>query len=339
MIKKAYAVLATALLVLIGIHSAAFADETPDDGFSADPASFSSEVDSNQYALLSAPTTALDVGASTPPVPTTAASTQPEATSAAEGHFPASGATFGLEEFFSHFAPHEPMYFVGGTQAPNIKFQLSIRYRLFTPTGPLATRYPVFKGFNFGYTQTSFWDFSNASSPFFFDTSYKPEFFYYMEHAPYLKLPKDWQLGAQVGIEHESNGQRMPDHRSLNIAYFRPIFTVVGDYNLFFTLAPKFFGYIGDKSLNPDIANFRGYSELRLVVGQLDSLQLATIGRVGNHWNRGSAQFDLTYPLTKILHGNADVSLDAQWFYGYGDSLLTYNQRTSIFRMGLAVVR
>jgi phospholipase A1 len=327
MTKKEIALSAvTFLLVLAQVQSHARAEEQPEDT-------------SNQYALLAAPTTSLDTEPSTAPVPSTLTAAQPEAASAAAGHFPESGGTFGLGEFINHFAPHEPMYFLGGTQAPNVKFQFSIRYRIFTPTGPLATQYPALKGFNFGYTQTSFWDFSNASSPFFFDTSYKPEFFYYMEHLPYLKLPKAWQLGADLGIGHESNGQKAPNHRSLNIVYLRPIFTMTGDHDLFITLAPKFFGYVGDKSLNPDIADYRGYCDFRIVVGQLDGLQLATIGRVGNHWNRGSAQFDLTYPLTKILHGNADVSLDAQWFDGYGDSLLTYNHRTSIFRIGLAVVR
>lgn len=321
------------IIAILTLHSVACADET---------SQYAPAAPDDQFALLApttSPATSLDVAPATAPAHPFAAATQPETTSAAEGQHPASATTFGLEEFINHFAPHEPMYFVGGTQAPNIKFQFSIRYRILTPTGPLATQYPFLKGFNFGYTQTSFWDFSNPSSPFFYDTSYKPEFFYYLENAPYIQLPKNWQLGAQAGVEHESNGQRMPDHRSLNIIYFRPIFTAVGDDNLFITLAPKLFGYIGDKSLNPDIAYYRGYCEFRLVVGQLDSLQLATIGRVGDHWNRGSAQFDLTYPLTKILHGNADVSLDAQWFYGYGDSLLTYNHRTSIFRIGLALVR
>jgi phospholipase A1/A2 len=319
------AVAAFSLAVLCNLSPARADEASPD---SAD-----------QYALLAAPTTELDVAPSSGPARPSAAATQPEATSAAAGQFPETGGTFGLGEFISHFAPFEPMYFVGGTQAPNIKFQFSIRYRIFTPTGPLATAHPWLKGFNFGYTQTSFWDFSNPNQPFFYDSSYRPEFFYYLENAPFLKLPKDWQLGAQAGIGHESNGQRMPDHRSLNIIYFRPILTMTGKYNLFLTLAPKFYGYIGDLSLNPDIADYRGYCDFRIVAGQLDGLQLATIGRVGNHWNRGSAQFDLTYPLTKILHGNADVSIDAQWFDGYGDSLLTYNHRTSIFRIGLAVVR
>jgi outer membrane phospholipase A len=232
------------------------------------------------------------------------------------------------------------MYFIGGSKSPNVKFQLSIRYRLLTPTGPLATKYPLLKGFNFAYTQTSFWDFSGPS-PFFFDTSYKPEVFYYLEdlRVKQLNLPRDWQLGAQVGIGHESNGQRDPDHRSLNIVYFRPIFTAATEDGLFFTLAPKFLYYIGSKSLNPDIARYRGYCELRFVVGQRDGLQLATIARVGDRWNRGSGQFDLTYPLTKILRGNVDLSIDAQYFIGYGDSLITYNQRSQIFRIGFALVR
>ncbi len=108
---------------------------------------------------------------------------------------------------------------------------------------------------------------------------------------------------------------------------------------LFVSAAPKLYAYIGNLDDNPDIAHYRGYADLRFVVGQLDGLQLAALGRVGTSWNRGSMQLDLTYPLTRILRGNADISLDAQYFNGYGESLLTYKQRTSIFRVGLALVR
>ena len=147
-------------------------------------------------------------------------------------------------------------------------------------------------------------------------------------------------MGAQVGIGHESNGKQKPDHRSLNIAYIRPIFTISDKPNgLFFTFAPKIYYYIGDLSLNPDIKRYRGYVDLRFVLGQRDGLQLATIGRVGDHFDRGSAQLDLTYPLTKLLGGNMDLSVDAQYFIGYGDSLLSYNKRTQVFRVGFALVR
>jgi len=266
--------------------------------------------------------------------------TQPEATSAAQGYFPAVGGTFGLEEFIQHFAPYEPMYFIGGWKAPQIKFQFSIRYRLFTPGGPLATKLPFLSGINFAYSQTSFWDWSDPNSPFFFDSSYRPEAFYFMNNVPGLNLPPGWQLGAQVGAGHESNGQKMPNHRSLNIAFARPIFTISEKPNgFFFTFAPKIYGYIGDLGLNQDIARYRGYADYRFVAGWRDGLQLATIARVGNHWDRGSAQFDLTYPLTKLLGGNMDLSIDAQYFIGYGESLLTYNRRTQVFRVGVALVR
>ncbi len=272
-------------------------------------------------------------------LPSTNVSTRPEEVSAENGHFPEIGGTFGLQEFVSHFAPYEPMYIVGSTQAPNIKYQISLRYRLFTPTGPLATSMPFFRGFNIAYSQTSLWDVSNPSQPFFYDTSYRPEVFYYLESLPGIKTNPGSQLGLQGGVGHESNGQMDPNHRSLNIVFLRPIITIGGDSDWFVTFAPKFYDYIGGLPLNPDMPKYRGYADLRLVFGLRDSLQLATIGRIGRDGNKGSVQFDLTYPLTKLLDGNMDISLDAQYFYGYGDTLLTYNQRSSIFRFGIALTR
>jgi phospholipase A1/A2 len=272
-------------------------------------------------------------------IASTAPSTQPEQASAVVGNFPTIAGTFGLEEFVNHFAPYEPMYFVGSTQAPNIKFQFSLRYRLFTPTGSLATEYPFFRGFNFAYSQTSFWNVSNFDQPFFYDTSYRPEVFYYLESFPGIKTAPGDQFGLQGGVGHESNGQVDPNHRSMNIVFLRPIVTIGNDSGWFFTFAPKFYDYIGGLPLNPDMPKYRGYADLRVVAGLRDSLQLAAIGRVGRDGNRGSIQLDLTYPLTKLLNGNMDISLDAQYFNGYGDSLLTYNQRTTIFRFGLALVR
>jgi len=262
----------------------------------------------------------------------------PEAASAQAGIFPAIGGSFGLNEFVQHFAPHEPMYFVGGWEAPNIKFQFSLRYRFFTPDGPLAKKYPFFKGFNFAYSQTSFWDVSDVNQPFFFDSSYRPEVFYYLENVP--NLPEGWQLGAQVGAGHESNGKLPPDHRSLNIVYVRPIFTISDPHSdLFLTLAPKFYDYIGSVSLNPDIKKFRGYADLRVVVGERDGLELAAIGRIGSHWDKGSIQLDLTYPLTKVFNGNTDLCFDLQYFNGYGDSLLTYNKSSNVLRFGVSLTR
>jgi outer membrane phospholipase A len=298
----------------------------------AEPSSSTSRPESERLDTSSGPATA------TVPTAAAIAATQPEAASARAGEFPSIGGTYGLDEFIHHFAPHEPMYFVGGWKAPNVKFQFSLRYRLITPDGPWATRYPLLKGFNFAYSQTSLWDLTHTSNPFFYDSSYRPEAFYYLENLP--GLPKSWQAGVQVGAGHESNGQKDPNHRSLNIAYIRPILSIGGNSNaLFLTIAPKFYDYIGSLSLNRDLPRFRGYCDIRVVVGQRDGLQLATIGRVGSHFDKGSAQLDLTYPLTRFFHGNIDLSLDAQYFIGFGDTLLTYNQRSNILRFGLSLVR
>ena len=265
---------------------------------------------------------------------------RPEAASATEGEFPTAGGSFGLDEFVHHFAPHEPMYFVGGSKAPQIKFQLSIRYRILNPEGPLASQYQLLKGFNFAYSQTSLWDWSDPNMPFFYDTSYRPEFFYYLENLPKGTLPEGWQAGVQAGVGHESNGLRDPDHRSLNIVYVRPIFTV-SDTN------ERFVPDAGAEVLRlhrrtqSESGHFKISRLLRHSNGGRPARRLAT----GGHWanrkqlGQGKRQMDLTYPLTKILQGNVDVLLDAQYFIGYGDTLLTYNKYTQVFRIGLALVR
>jgi phospholipase A1/A2 len=287
------------------------------------------------------PTTSPDVTPGTQPTATPSATysaTHPEQTSADQGQFPGMGSAFGLGEFFNHFAPYEPVYIVGGAASPNVKFQFSIRYRIFTPTGPMATEEPWLKGFNIAYSQMSLWDL-NSSSPFFFDSSYRPEFFYYLENIKGA-LPGNSQLGFQAGVGHESNGRGGVQERSLNILYIRPIVDIpLNSDQWFLTFAPKLYTYVGSLSDNPDIAKYRGYADIRVVFGQRDGIQLAALGRIGNEWNRGSIQVDLTYPLTKIFHGNADVSLDLQYFRGFDESLLTYNQRTEAIRLGIAIVR
>ena len=263
----------------------------------------------------------------------------PEESSAERGDFPTPAGSTGLEEFVNHFAPHEPIYFIAGWESPAVRFQLSGRYRIFSPGGELATKYPFVKGFNLAYTQTSLWDVSKPSAPFF-DSSYRPEFFYYLENVRLAGMAPNAQLGGILGVGHESNGKDGADSRSLNIAYIRPILsTPLGSHDWFVTFAPKLYIYIGDLSDNPDIKRYRGFADLRLVVGQRDGLQLAAIGRIGDHFDRASGQFDLTYPLTKLFRGNVDLCLDAQYFIGYGESLLTYKQYDSVFRIGVNVVR
>lgn len=62
-------------------------------------------------------------------------------------------------------------------------------------------------------------------------------------------------------------------------------------------------------------------------------------GPVGDDWNRGNLQVDLSYPLMRFLYGNLGLYLYAQYFLGYGESVLYYNERSSAFRLGFALYR
>ena len=240
--------------------------------------------------------------------------------------------------FREHFYPHEPLYFIAGTESPNAKFQISFKYQLFMDECRLLPRAGWITNLYIGYTQTSLWDWNTPSAPFF-DSSYKPEFLY---SAALVRRdgPGDWfRLDLQSGLQHESNGRDGAESRSMNYAYLRPFFTFGREGAFNFTLAPKVFVYLGDLSDNADIADYRGHVELRGVLGWDDSVQLSALGRVGEGFDHGSVQLDLTYPMWRLPFLKSSVFLDVQYFTGYGESLLDYNERTWAVRAGFALSR
>ncbi len=239
--------------------------------------------------------------------------------------------------FKEHVSGYEPMYFIAGTKSPNAKFQISFAYQLLRDDGPLAENVPALKGFHIAYTQASLWDWNKASAPFY-DTSYKPEFFYAWENVTHAQ-PANWfQLDLQGALKHESNGKDGADSRSLNIVYFRPTLTIGRDDGLQLALQPRAWAYLGDLSDNPDIADYRGYGDLRVVAGWKRGLQLSVLGRMGKDGNHGSLQLDLTYPTMRFF-GSFSLYLDVQYFTGYGESLLAYNQKSDEVRVGFALFR
>jgi outer membrane phospholipase A len=250
---------------------------------------------------------------------------------------PDTGAQRTLAEFVGHFAPYQPTYFIAGPEDPLVKFQLSFKYRLFNPDAPIG-KIPFIGNLDFAYTQLSLWSLSKPSAPFF-DTNYQPEFFYNDDDVQWVHLPGVAQLGLMGGFGHDSNGQAGPTSRQLNLLFVQPTFNFGDPENFHFYVSPKAYVYIGDLSQNPDIAVYRGYVDARFVAGWKHGLEASVIGRIGSHANRGSVLLDLTYPLRDLLFNNVDVYVDAQYFNGYGESLLEYNTRQSEFRIGFALVR
>ncbi len=247
-----------------------------------------------------------------------------------------------LQFFREHFFPHEPMYVVGGWEDPNVKFQISFKYRILNADiddpGWLVRKAPALANLYFAYTQTSLWDISAPSAPFY-DSSYKPEFFY-----QWLRVDRhqwaDWfTMDLQGGLQHASNGQDGLDSRSLNIFYVMPTFYFGNTDKFHVQFAPRVWTYVGSLDDNPDIANYYGYVQLRGMLGWTDGIQLAVMSHIGNGFNRANAQIDLTYPLFQFGGRNLAIYADLQYFIGYGESLLGYNERSSVFRAGISLWR
>jgi outer membrane phospholipase A len=177
------------------------------------------------------------------------------------------------------------------------------------------------------------WDWNEPSSPFF-DSSYRPEMLFSRARL----WTNSWlRLDLAGGLQHESNGRDGADSRSLNIAYLRPTVLLGHEDRWFLSLAPRVWGYLGELTDNPDLADYRGYYDLRAVVGTPWGVQLSTLLRAGKDFDRGSAQFDLTIPLWDIVR--SPLFLQVQYFNGYGESLLNYNQREDQFRIGFGLFR
>ena len=237
---------------------------------------------------------------------------------------------------FENFYGHEPLYFLYGWDPDNIKFQISFKYRLINPDGSLAKKRPWMADFYLGYTQTSFIDLDSPSDAFL-DNSFKPEFMFSQKDL--LSRPPAWlsRLGLEAGFQHQSNGDAGADSRSLNILYAKPILKF-GDLDAYhFTAAPKVWLYVGNISENPDIADYWGYFDLELRYGKIDGLELRSNWRQGSEG--GSLQVDLTCPLRILSFGNFNGYVQVQYFTGYGETLLLYNQKDSQLRVGFAFYR
>lgn len=240
--------------------------------------------------------------------------------------------------FANRFGFHDPIYFLYGAEAPAAKFQFSFKYRLIGANSKFGDLIPPFRGFYFGYTQRSLWDLEADSSPFF-DTSYMPELFFEWL-APEYDKPEGWFhfLGIQTGARHESNGKAGDESRSLNNLYLRSGIVLGSLTGWHLLVVPRVFSYTGTAEENADIKRYRGYGELQLALTKNDSFQVGITTHVGSTGNKGNIQVNLTQPV-KIPWINLETYLQLQYFDGYGESLRTFNEKSTIWRFGLSFVR
>ena len=242
-------------------------------------------------------------------------------------------ATSGFERFRTSFSTFEPVYFdFGNKGGANARFQVSLKYRLATPPNEADTHFG--NHLYLGYTQTSLWDLSGESKPFI-DTTYNPSLFWQKDRL-WESPRKDWHAGLTAGVEHKSNGKSGADSRSVNDFFIEPSIGHRFDDGSSLSFSPRVKAYFS-KSENPDYANYAGYVDWKLRWAQDHGLVLSGLYRQGSA-GRNAVQLEAAWPLRRTFL-NMDGYLHAQYFQGYGETLLGYRERSSPqIRIGLSLV-
>ena len=203
------------------------------------------------------------------------------------------------------------------------KFQISFKSRLFEDllgNGDLWA----------AYTQQNWWQVYNTgeSSPFR-ETNYEPEVL--------MVWDNNWQLAGitnskiSFGINHQSNGRGNLLSRSWNRVIAGATFEAE---NLVTRL--RVWHRIEESEAdddNPNMEKYYGYGDLKLAYhwGQHEFSALLRNNLRFNGGNKGALQLDWSLPV------NSRLNLYIQYFYGYGESLIDYDVKTSRIGVGFAM--
>ena len=205
----------------------------------------------------------------------------------------------------------------------DMKFQISLKYAL--------ADNQAYGSFWFAYTQLSFWQFyDKTNSQPFRGTDYSPEFIYSLQ--PFEPVI------VNFGAVHQSNGEATPRSRSWNRMYIEPAVELIGGGGQQLVLQARWWQRFEEDPLgddNADIHHYLGYREVELRYCQEGGWQVSAVAR------SNSAQLDIAAPLSAwLMLGDAEekgLNVHLQYFSGYGESLLDYNQGHVTWGLGLSI--
>lgn len=190
-----------------------------------------------------------------------------------------------------------------------------------------------------GYSQQSYWQlFSSDISRPFRNTDHEPEVVYVYPTTAELPFGWRWRYSG-VGLVHQSNGQSDPLSRSWNRYYLMTGFEL--PYRM--TVDARIWKRINEsaeKDNNPNIQDYIGRSELRLGwhVNQRNWLGLTARGSLNGH-GKGSGRVEWMHTLGDgWMGGKSNLRLHASVFSGYGDSLIDYNYKRTVFSVGFSLL-
>lgn len=217
-----------------------------------------------------------------------------------------------------------------------IKFRVALRYRIAGPAECDSCR----TGLYAAYSQNSFWHFYDDSAPFF-DNNYSPG------ALAYYALGRDGGDFKGValfgGIVHESNGrdgefsrgwQRNVVGASLGAVSQTPLSGTVTVWHPW-----------GVEDGNPDLPDYAGRGELNLFYqpfldergGGPVTVQLRT--RLWGARVVNNAELNLLVDLPFGIERYVPPQLFVQVFSGYAENLLTYQEKRTVVRVGLGLLR
>jgi phospholipase A1/A2 len=216
-------------------------------------------------------------------------------------------------------------------QPGEMRLNLSLRTKL--AQGLLTGGDPTRKdSLWFGYTQQSTWQIFNSelSRPFR-TTDHEPEVMYV--YPTDMHLPGGWRWRyAGAGLVHQSNGQTDPLSRSWNRVY------LMGGVELDnrFVVTGRVWKRLSEdpeKDDNPDIASYIGRAELS---GWWNPDGKNSLGLTVRIFGKGSQRLEYTRALGDPATNNLRFVM--QLFNGYGDTLVDYNRKRTVFSVGLRLV-
>ena len=224
------------------------------------------------------------------------------------------------------FGLYKDTYFIVGTKVPGIpnaynsdvKFQISFAIRLTNATLP-------WNSFLFlSYTQKTFWNVFQESLPMG-DINFNPAIGW---SKPFFNQNR-YVGKLTLMLEHESNGRDGDASRSWNRVSVAAM-TMIDEWLM---VHAKFWIPIIDSGNNRDILKYSGIYQSGVVVTTPDkkfSFGITLVKR-GN-WK---LDFNSIWEFSWRISKKTNINLFAQYYNGYGEDLLHYNEFRSMLRIGL----
>jgi phospholipase A1 len=241
---------------------------------------------------------------------------------------------------------HKPNYFLTGAynskgydpdlfreqyKDPSIEFdktEAQFQVSLKVPLGiQVFNRFDIYAA----YTNRSFWQVYNTdiSSPFR-ETNHEPEI--WAQFASSWEVLGFTNLANSIGVVHQSNGRGGVLSRSWNRIFANFVF-VKGN------LALGFKPWIRipenrENDDNPDISDYLGHYEIRVGYKLKQHVfSLMSRNNLESGFDKGAVELGWSFPLWKYPYLKGYI----QYFNGYGESMIDYNQRVSKIGIGISL--